>query len=125
MMFKNRKLYPIKKPLGGGVQIEVCWRDDRFGKGPCFSIYRNGTEMLRFDLFERDAHWHDYREATQPRHYFDRHRHAVGDHATAKLFGAAIDLAITKYPQVEAQRDWVWRELVARYRREHPATSAT
>lgn len=44
--------------LGDGIEIEVCRRDDRFGKGPCVSVWADGLEELRLDLFEDRPHLH-------------------------------------------------------------------
>lgn len=123
MMTKQRKLYATRHKIGGGVELEVCYRDDRFGKGPCFSVYDHKREMLRFDLFETNAHWHDYREHGQPRHYFDP-REARGERATVRLFEDAIKLATSKYPGIDAARPWLWPELVKCYRRAHVTIEA-
>lgn len=111
MMLKQRKLDPARRSIGGRVELEVCWRDDRFGKGPCFSVYDHGREILRFDLFDQAPHWHTYREATQPRHYFE---HGVLDgrvYDRALLHRHAIGVARTKYAITPELERWLLVEL--------------
>jgi len=44
-------------PVGNGFGVEVCRRDDRFGRGVCMSLHCGEVEVMRFDLFE-PAHLH-------------------------------------------------------------------
>lgn len=126
MMLKHRKLRAIRRKQHG-IEIEVCWRDDKFGKGPCFSVYRHKREMLRFDLFELGAHWHSYREAGQPRHYFSKSGESfVLRDPTVRfedfppppfgvLIRCAVGIARTQYPALDAELEaWITAELWAR-----------
>ena len=69
-MMTRQKRYAVVKRRVGSLELEVCRRDDQYGAGPCFSVYKHGREILRFDLFPVGAHWHVYSEVNQPRHYF-------------------------------------------------------
>lgn len=130
MMLKHKKHGPVRRRIGN-VELEVCWRDDTFGAGPCFSVFKHGREVLRFDLFDVGAHWHDYREATQPRHYFARdgasYTPADSCEAQARLdkappwdvrVRAAHLIAAGAHRQLAdiTVGDWLRRELDARYR---------
>jgi hypothetical protein len=126
-MLKHRKLRAVKRKQHG-LELEVCWRDDRFGKGPCFSVYRHHREVLRFDLFERGAHYHSYREPNQPRHYFTRSGETVKtDNIGAVnldrmepppfdvLIRKAVEIARKHYPAVDAELErWIAAELWTR-----------
>lgn len=52
------------------VSLVIYERSDELGQGPAMSVYRHGTEVLRFDLFA-PAHVHRMGEPTQPRHYYE------------------------------------------------------
>jgi hypothetical protein len=46
-------------PVQDDVWVEVYWRDDSAGRGPCASLYAHTTELLRFDCFDGDqGHCH-------------------------------------------------------------------
>jgi hypothetical protein len=48
-----------KYPIQDEVWLEVYWRDDRAGRGPCASLYARDVEVLRFDCFGDDqGHCH-------------------------------------------------------------------
>ena len=47
--------YPVQE----GVWVDVYWRDDPAGRGPCASLYVRDLELLRCDCFEGDqGHCH-------------------------------------------------------------------
>src|SRR5438105_6255827 len=48
-----------KYPVQEDVWVEVYWRDDRAGRGPCASLYVRDVEVLRLDCFGGDqGHCH-------------------------------------------------------------------
>ena len=48
-----------KIPVQDAVWVEVYWRDDAAGRGPCASLYVRDVEVMRFDCFEGDqGHCH-------------------------------------------------------------------
>jgi hypothetical protein len=48
-----------KFPIQENVWLEVYWRDDRAGRGPCASLYVRDVELIRFDCFPGDqGHCH-------------------------------------------------------------------
>jgi hypothetical protein len=48
-----------KVPVQDGVWVEVYWRDDAAGRGPCASLYVRDVEIMRFDCFPGDqGHCH-------------------------------------------------------------------
>lgn len=48
-----------KYPVQEDVWVEVYWRDDPAGRGPCASLYVRDCELVRFDCFDGDqGHCH-------------------------------------------------------------------
>jgi hypothetical protein len=48
-----------KVPVQEAVWVEVYWRDDAAGRGPCASLYVRDVEVMRFDCFAGDqGHCH-------------------------------------------------------------------
>lgn len=48
-----------KIPVQEAVWVEVYWRDDAAGRGPCASLYVRDVEVMRFDCFDGDqGHCH-------------------------------------------------------------------
>lgn len=48
-----------KFPVQDAVWVEVYWRDDAAGRGPCASLYVRDVEVMRFDCFDGDqGHCH-------------------------------------------------------------------
>jgi hypothetical protein len=48
-----------KVPVQEAVWVEVYWRDDAAGRGPCASLYVRDAEVMRFDCFPGDqGHCH-------------------------------------------------------------------
>jgi hypothetical protein len=48
-----------KFPVQEAVWVEVYWRDDAAGRGPCASLYVSDVEVMRFDCYDGDqGHCH-------------------------------------------------------------------
>jgi hypothetical protein len=60
MRRENQPRYDLTKyPIQENVWIEVYWRDDPAGRGPCASLYVGDLELLRYDCFAGDqGHLH-------------------------------------------------------------------
>jgi len=46
------------RSAGRQRSVQIYRRDDRAGRGPCISLYVNGVETIRCDLFELEPHYH-------------------------------------------------------------------
>lgn len=68
MMLRHRR-FDVRVQRMSGARIEVYWRADESGCGPCMSAYAGKRERLRFDLFT-PAHMHDGAFAKSPRVYY-------------------------------------------------------
>jgi hypothetical protein len=103
MMLKNKR-YDVRSVRLGGYRLEVYWRCDALGDGPCMSLHVAGREHARFDLFD-PAHKHLYRHAHQPRVYYP----------PGKTLAEYIDLAIADlvkiHPQAQRAAGWATEQL--------------
>ncbi len=68
MMLKHKR-YDARVTRLGPVRVEVYWRADELGCGPCLSVYVGKKERLRCDLFD-PAHVHHGNVHGAPRNYY-------------------------------------------------------
>src|SRR5277367_4001521 len=84
----------LRRKQFGGCRLEIYDRDDTFGIGRCMSFYVRRNELMRFDLFPGQEHWHRKAETSQPRHYYPSGL-AFHDYVELALKDLASDRRIT------------------------------
>lgn len=68
-MMLRHKRFDVRVTRMGPVRVEVYWRADESGCGPCMSVYIGKKERLRCDLFD-PAHVHYGTVHGAPRNYY-------------------------------------------------------
>lgn len=99
MMLKHQR-YDVRVQRMNGYRIEVYWRADQDGVGPCLSLYIGHKEELRFDLFDGSAHMHVARQARQPRIFYPQGA------TRAEYAQLAMKDMVQRYPQTQRCAGW-------------------
>jgi hypothetical protein len=105
MMLKHRR-YDVRSMRLAGFRIEIYWRSDDLGDGPCMSIYVGGREIVRFDLFD-PAHKHLRRQPYQPRIYYPEGLSRI------EYIRLALADLVKLYPQARRAMGWAEEQLLA------------
>lgn len=106
-MMLQHKRYDARVHRGAGYRLEIYWRSDELGEGPCMSLYVGKREHARFDLFAGSAHKHLRRQPSQPRDYYPPNLTA-----TEYVALALADLAAIHPPAARAS-GWASEQLAA------------
>lgn len=105
-MMLRHKRYDLRVTRMAQCRIEVYWRADDLGCGPCMSLYVGGRERMRFDLFD-PAHWHHASTKGAPRAYYPPGL-TLAEYAER----AMADLA-ENYPPAARACGWAAEQLLA------------
>jgi hypothetical protein len=98
MMLKHQR-YDMRVQRMSGYRIEVYWRADESGVGPCMSLYVNAKEAMRLDLFD-PAHMHIAKQHRQPRIYFPANQ------TREQYIELGVMAMTTAYPQTARAAGW-------------------
>lgn len=104
-MMLRHKRYDTRVVRMAGCRVEVYWRADELGCGPCLSVYIGKYERLRFDLFD-PAHMHFGNVMGSPRHYYP------AGLTRAEYVALALEDLSTHCPKVERCKGWAAQQLL-------------